>query len=271
MGSMQDDRNTDDFEKIDDYSELSSDEIRDKMVWCWFRLFRLNPDFSLYCEAKRNNDSVTCFDLEKKFGRIAKLYEDWGDIHILPSMYDDRLTVWKNWFSTKQHLFAPTIDLVESPAYSVGGGRILASIPRGVTKKEFKGMLEKFFDANADIFDEELTYSIRSIKGETQRETLLRLERAELVNDLIGGEDDFKYTHSEIAELVLKSPVLRESGFNWYPTSNQTSRIENKSLQLSEMNDYKRTIVNLNNFYKACIESTVHGIFPATMKSKSTN
>lgn len=260
---MQAETDFDDSENITNYSELSSDEIREKLIWHWLNLFRQNPDFELYCEAQRKKDVEVCVELERKCERIAELYEDWGDIHILSSMHEGS-DDWKNWFAGKQCLFFPaSIQLLKTPVQTIGAGNILAAIPSGVSKSQLQDLFEKFVANHSEILGSGPKYPIRVVKAESPRETLLRLEKAELVTDLLSGDDEFKYSHAEIAALVLKVPALQKSGFHWYPSQEQEARIENGSFKLNEVNSQKGTVVNLGKFHAACVDSTIQGIFPA--------
>lgn len=253
----------DDYEFITDYSELSSEEIREKLVWHWLTLFRRNPDFELFCEAQRKQDFAACTELEGKFERVAELYDDWGDIHMLPTMHEGS-DEWRSWYAGKRHLFFPApIELLVTPVKDIGTESILAAIPTGIRKNQLLDLFDQFVDANPEILGSGPKYPIRVVKGESPRETLLRLEKADLVNDLLAGDNLFKYSHAEIAALVLKVPALQKSGFHWYPNQGQKDRIENGSFELSEVNSQKRTVVNLGKFYTACVASTVRGIFPA--------
>jgi hypothetical protein len=258
--------NVDDFEEMVDYSKLSDEEVHGKLIWFWFRFFRLNQNFEQYCDARRRADDVTYKRLEKEFPKIEELYMDWGDIHILPDMYCDDLIEWKEWLASKKQLFfTPKMNLVSSRTDELEAGTVMVSMPSGVSRSQLSKLFDELIDKNPQIIGAGPKYSPMRINGRRQSEVLGRLEKAELVCDLISGEDEFKYSHAEIAELVLKIPSLREFGFKWYPTADQAARIENGSFLKSEVNDYKRTIVNLDKLFKNTVRGTINGTFPASL------
>ncbi|MCY0910311.1 hypothetical protein [Massilia antarctica] len=263
---MNDVCDADDFEEMLDYSKLSDEEVHGKLIWFWFRFFRLNENFEQYCEARRIGDELTRSRLETQFQRIEDLYKDWGDIHILPEMYGDDLIEWKEWLATKNRLFfTPKIRIISSHTDGAEAGTVMVSIPIGVTRSQLSKLFDELIEKNPEILGTGPKYLPAQINGQRQGEILTRLEKAELVSDLISGEEEFKYSHAEIAELVLKVPSLREFGFKWYPTADQAARIEKGTFQKSEVNDYKRTIVNLDKFFKNTVEGTIHGTFPASL------
>jgi hypothetical protein len=249
-----------------DYAAMSDKEIHCKLVWFWFRFFRLNENFKKYCEARRNVDDVTRRRLEKEFQKIEELYNDWGDIHILPDMYHDDLIEWKAWLNNKRSLFfVHDIEIVDTCDESPEGGKISISIPTGLNKIQLCRLFEEFVVKNPGILGSGPKYSLTSIKGQRQSETLNRLEKAELVHDLVSGYGEFEFSYAEIAELILKVPSLREFGFKWYPTADQKVRMENKAFRKSEVSDYKRTLVNLKRFFENTVEGTIQGRFPASL------
>lgn len=257
---------TDDFEEMVDYSKLSSDEVQGKLIWFWFRFFRLNKSFEQYCDARRSDDDLTRKRLEKEFSKIEELYVDWGDIHILPDMYHDDLIEWQEWLASKRWLFfIPPAKLLEPPIASVEAGSVLLSIPSGLDKNKLKKLFDEFVDSHSEIVGDGPRYIPMKIKGQSQSEILERLDKAELVNDLVSGEDEFKYSHAEIAKLVLQIPFLRKLGFNWHASNTQKIMLANGTLSHEDVAHYKRTLINLNKFFKKSIEDTIHGQFPASL------
>lgn len=250
---MQEVHELDDPENITDYSELSNDEIRNKLIWHWFNIFRQNPDFEEYCEARRRGDTVTCRVFEQKFSRIADLYTDWGDIHDLPSMHDDKSEIWKNWLDEKHNLFPPTaIELIKVPVDNVGNRNFLAAIPSGYSKKQLCELFEQFLDTHPEVLGQLPKYDFNIPKNKSWLETLQRLEKADVVYDLF-SDSDLKLSHAKIVQQIYITPLLQKLGFRWSTPSGAESN--------------ERTVINLGKFYRASIDATIHGIFPAKGKT----
>jgi hypothetical protein len=257
----------DDFEEIVDYSKLSGEEVHGKLIWFWFRFLRLNEDFEQYCDARRNTDEVSRKRLEKEFPKIEELFEDWGDIHILPAMYSDDLLEWKDWLASKRWLFFTSpMKLIDPPIAGLEKGSRLLSIPSGLDKKQLKKLFEKFIDSTPGIIGNGPKYVPMKMKGWSQAGILERLDKAEFVNDLVSGEDEFKYSHAEIALLIVKIPFLRTMGLNWQVHGkDKKARLANGTLSQDDVENYKRTILNFNKFYTNTVENTIHGVFPALL------
>ncbi|GAB3543423.1 hypothetical protein GCM10027343_16800 [Noviherbaspirillum agri] len=252
-----------------DYSKLSASEIRDKLIWWWFYFLRQNEIFETYCEAKRAGNTVVCTGLEGDFPRIADLYKDWGDIHILPSMHDEESSEWRSWLAKHRHLFgAEKIELLTPQVTETGSKGFQITIPKGLGRDQLKNLFDEFLDDHPELLAAGPKYSIKAISGKNPKELLQRLDNADLVYDLISGEDEFKYTLAEFAALVLKVPSLQQE-FKWYPRGKQQDFIDKGISILSEpdIRTYSRTVKNLKDFYEACIKNTIHGEFPATLKS----
>ncbi|MFL9914144.1 hypothetical protein PQR75_01795 [Paraburkholderia fungorum] len=234
----------DDQDALIDYSTLSEAEIYELLLHRWLSFFRQNAAFEAYCLAKRSGDAgaVECSDLATRYPRIAALYEHWGDIHALPSIPENS-DAWKKWLASKRHLFFGEAILSEP---SVG---------------------------------DEPKYRIATIKSQTNLKLLNRLHRADLVHDLLDGDIDysdpdepldFEHSHREIAELVLKIPSISRD-FGWYHldgTGDPLNAADNKRRQLETC---KQAILEADAFYWACIEGTIHGVFPSVIPSKRSD
>lgn len=69
----------------------------------WLFFFLLNEDYEKYCLAIRKKDNKTARLHEKRFPKIAELYEDWGDIHRMKLC---------DWWPSHKHLFIATTSEV---------------------------------------------------------------------------------------------------------------------------------------------------------------
>ncbi|HZW13296.1 MAG TPA: hypothetical protein VFF81_08920 [Noviherbaspirillum sp.] len=259
----------DDYQALD-YSKLSDAEIHDKLIWWWFYLLRQNDIFKTYCEAKRDGKTAVCKELEDKFKRIGELNNDWGDIHILPSMHDEESPEWRGWLAKNRHLFtvnAEKIELLTPHAAEAGSKKFQVTIPKGLGRDQLKNLFDEFLDDHPELLGAGPKYQIKATSGKNLTKILQRLDNAELVYDLVSSEDEFKYTLAEFAALVLKVPSLQQE-FRWYPRGKQQDFIDKGISILSEpdIRTYSRTVKNLKDFYEACIKNTIHGEFPAMLK-----
>ncbi|WP_431226613.1 hypothetical protein [Burkholderia contaminans] len=260
----------DDSDESLDYDSLPKHEIHERLLWRWFDCFQQNGHFEAYCDAKRHNDTATCFALEKQHPQIAELHEDWGDIHALTGMTEGS-PAWKEWLATKRHLFLLPNPLVVEQAERQADvkGMVRLAIPQGLTKKQLQQAFANFLDEHPEILGEGPKYKVGMVKGMTATALLKRIDRAALVYDLLTGtttaEGDFKYSHAEIAELILKIDEVNRPNFDWSIKNEiDKKRFQNGTLPLTELHNYKRTIVDLGTFYRNCIEGTIRGTFPAS-------
>ncbi|MFW2408044.1 MULTISPECIES: hypothetical protein [Burkholderia] len=252
----------DDQDELIDYSTLSETEIYERLIHRWLSFFLQNADFEAYCEAKRVGDAgaTACNALEAKHARIAELYEDWGDIHALPELPESS-DAWNQWVSSKRHLFGVgkfdelTADTADN------------AVPCDEVAH------------NPSQTGDDPKYRIATIKSQTKLKLLNRLDRALIVNDLLGGSVeytspdgplDFEYSHREIAALALKVPSIGRD-FGWFPRGDQLQRLNAGTLPLSDLESYKNTILEADAFYWACVDGTIRGIFPSKIPSKKSD
>ncbi|MGN7100322.1 hypothetical protein ACTHR6_01850 [Ralstonia holmesii] len=260
----------DDSDSKFDLSTLPDEVIHMLLVTEWLKCFRTNPDFKAYCEAKRTADAGTCAALEATHARIAELYEDWGDIHVLSSLQEEG--VFMDWFAEKQHLFTLPKATVADPIEWLAEpeGTTLVVIPNGLRKEQLLQVLTDFVSNHPELLGDGPKYEITPVKGERQVDTLKRLHRARTVYLAlaIGKLGAVKNASAQAAKSILRTEganrVLR---FNWFVHGEVNKKLlEQDKLPADELKDYTRTIGNLDKFYRACIDSTIRGVFPATTK-----
>lgn len=249
-----------------DYSKQSAAKNRDKLIWWWLYFFLQNDEFKRYCDANRNGDAAACAELESEFHRIAELYNDWGDIHILPSMMYEKSVQWQSWLTEKRHLFcADEIELLTPGAAQASSRGVQVLIPVGQRKDQLMNLFEEFLDTHPELLGAGPKYPIKEIRGNQPHTTLQRLENANLVYDLIVSGDEYD-SYCKIVKLILTMPELQLE-FKWFPTPADLIEIENFSQSKSAtMINYSRTLRNLEEFYESCIASTIRGEFPAKTK-----
>ncbi|KVW05810.1 hypothetical protein WK91_34540 [Burkholderia cepacia] len=234
----------------------------------WLKCFQQNTDFKAYCEAKRNGKAGTCAALEQAHDRIAELYEDWGDIHILPSM--DESSNWWQWFEPRQHLFLlPDVQIADPIEWlAESDGTTLVAIPNGLTKDQLLHVLTEFVSSHPDILGHGPKYEIQRVRGESLSDTLKRIHRARsvyLMQTLQQLDPSTRRSFSSRAagSVVKRVEANRVLGFDWFMNGEVNQRLfEQGKLPSEELKNYTKTIDNLRNSYQGCIDNTIRGIFP---------
>ncbi|MGA3706676.1 hypothetical protein ACI2TA_25730 [Ralstonia nicotianae] len=254
-----------------DFATLPDGAIHTLMIIEWLKCLHLHPDFEAYCVAKRTDDADACAALEAEHPRIAELYEDWGDVHALPSV-DDSETV-LGWYGPRQHLFAvPEAEVVDPIEWvTERSNTTLVAIPNGLTREQLLQVLGNFVSDHPEILGNGPKYEVMPIKGERPAATLKRLHQARPVffalSGLFAGKRDLvKGLPAKVATTILKSEgPNRRLGFNWFVHGDVNKRLlEQDKLPSEELKSYTKTIDNLDKFYRACIDNTIRGIFPTT-------
>ncbi|VBM56240.1 Uncharacterised protein [Burkholderia pseudomallei] len=256
-----------------DLAMLPEPAIQILLVREWLKCFQQNADFKAYCEAKRNRDAETCATLEQAHTRFVELYEDWGDIHILPSLNEDRN--WWDWFEPRQHLFSiPDVEIadpIDWPAEP--DGTTLVAIPNGLRKEQLLQVFADFVSSHPEILGDGPKYKVTPIKGERPIDTLKRVQRAYTAHISLDAipwnRHAVKSLPEKLARTLLRSPKEnRFFGFNWFVHGEVNKKLlEQNKLPSDDLKSYRRTLDNLRKFYQASIDDTIHGTFPAAPKA----
>ena len=69
-------------------------------IHLWFLFLKQNKDYAAYCKAKRKKQNANCTKLEKKFKKIAQVYDDFGTVYGVN---------FANWHKSHKHLFYPPV------------------------------------------------------------------------------------------------------------------------------------------------------------------
>lgn len=267
-----------DYKAKYNYAEWSTEEINKELLRHWLHYFKENRDFEDYCEAKRNNDKAACKKLERKFVRISELYEDWGDIHALPSMVDSEGKNWGKWLAKKSHLFFESpITLHSVPPKNIHGTDLLISIPSTASKNYLEKLFKEFLNKHEELIDIPIKYPFNVIRAESKATTLKRLDQASMVIDLLSMDEDeyskdpeSKFSHAQIAALILKLPILQYE-FGWFDDGKSSVYKGPDHISTNKViNSCKRKIINLMHFHRACIENTINGEFPSVITKGSS-
>lgn len=254
------------FYDLQDLAALptSKDEITRSLLWWWLSYFRLNEDYEEYCTARRNGDAVACNRLEKEFPNIAELFNDWGDIHVLPIVADETSPEWKAWLDAHHHLFfakSLAINLVGDSQRKCDPSHVLVSIPTGLSHKQLRKLFEQFLNysypdspefagANAQPkYNLNCQIGVRKLKS---------IQKTFLVGTLIEEED---YSPERVAEMVFENPPLYVAGhFEWEPSHHQD--ISSGQQEKYDPDHNKRSIYRMHDDHRRYIAGTIKGIFP---------
>ena len=103
--------------------------MTEEWVSFWYLCLNENLDYSRYCEARKKSDAVTRAELERRFDKIAEIYDDFGEMQGWPPLGIDDPR-WKAWFEPRRHLFMVEPQEVGQPAlYKSQPQHLLLAIP----------------------------------------------------------------------------------------------------------------------------------------------
>lgn len=95
--------------------------MTEEWVSFWYQCLVANIDYCGYCDARDAGDTQRCKPYEKRFDRIAEIYEDFGTPDLWPEAGLNS-EQWRTWFEPRRHLFmagakvvADTSAFVPSP------------------------------------------------------------------------------------------------------------------------------------------------------------
>jgi hypothetical protein len=255
----------------------SDDAVRTEMIRHWVNFFLLNEDYEDYCIAKRNMDEVEIVRLEQEFPAsehkgIARLYEDWGDIHSDDWSFD-------GWLEEHRKLFSPpskNLTPVNQGDSSITEGHVLVSMPKGINDKQELWTLFSQF-CNKHYFPEHAEYiPAYTINGRPSITLLQKLEMAAMVDEFFQYHDDEQekkrdqvYSNSQVVMSIMTNPLLRYRygvGDIWKDGAVAIEvLIQNDELLLSvpALANKRPGIIELKKFFDESVRQTIYGTFPA--------
>ena len=94
-----------------------------EMIEMWFWYLNQNENYFLYIDSRKNSNKAVTGKLEKKYKRIADLYDDFGDTSSVK---------FDNWIKSRKHLFItqprPTVQLI-TKNHKFDAGNLYIQIP----------------------------------------------------------------------------------------------------------------------------------------------
>lgn len=104
-------------------------EMTEEWVSLWYQCLALNLDYSAYCDAKEQGKLKKCRDLERRFERIASIYDDFGTLDGWPDQGTSS-PAWKEWFEPRRHLFISSATVIQSCVdYTPNAQSLLIAVP----------------------------------------------------------------------------------------------------------------------------------------------
>lgn len=85
--------------------------ITEEWVSFWYQCLSQNIDYSTYCNARTNGDSITRTKFEQRFEHIEQIYEDFGTLDGWPEA-GIRSELWREWFAPRKHLFMASAQII---------------------------------------------------------------------------------------------------------------------------------------------------------------
>lgn len=117
----------------------------------WLFVMKFNDDYTDYSEAVKTNNAAKCKELEGKFGELATLYADWGNIESVTA--DVESDSFKQWLMPRESLFFvdKKIKAIITPSdYKFKQGHLLLDIPLLDTKTKtveaIRDYINKLYD-----------------------------------------------------------------------------------------------------------------------------
>lgn len=277
------------FLDAEDYfaSLKTENEVRVELVKYWLRFFKQNEIYKNYCDAKRQLNDVVVSQLEHSYPAgenkgIAELFKDWGDIHVDNFSFDEFIAKNRSLFFHADREVAP----VEMPIYDFDEGVAIVGLPKGIDDKmELWNIFSKYWQQHYHPLH--TTYTPKySVNARIPLAVLRKIEMAILTDDVLlynepteSRKRDREYSHTQVAKTIMFNPLLRYRfglGKEWRPDSPSKfnsavtleERLDKKNLQMSEFDSKKPHIVELEQFYEACVDDTIFGIFPGRSRKK---
>lgn len=103
--------------------------MNEEWVSLWYQCLTQNIDYSLYCQARDNDNAAKCAELEAKFDKIAAIYEDFGTLDGWPEA-GMQSELWREWFEPRRHLFMSVPRVVfDLQRYEARPGYVLVDVP----------------------------------------------------------------------------------------------------------------------------------------------
>lgn len=242
-------------------------------IWWWFRYFKENTDYKAYCIARRMGDDSARAALEVKFGRIAELYLDWGDIHALAPMGRDE-PEWRSWLHEHFHLFfsvKPEVWQVTSPTDEVEAEHMLVQIPMALPRHEVVRLFTEFVaqhyvpSAPREPLPEK--YPLYAPRGRIDSSTFDAVRKAyyvEFASEVWYKNAPYqKLTHAETALKIMDIVDREELGFKkWDKDGELMRRHRENKLSKADLDSYKTLVRRCKEDYAGYVANTIHGIFP---------
>lgn len=267
MNDDFDDTDPNDFSRPYVVPVMSKDEIHLEFIRQWYECLSWNEDYEKYCDVKRDGDTETCFQLERKFPRIAEVFTDWGDI-FNGQPYPD-------WLGQRRHLFFASEPTVQFGDDGGKTGGLTITVPRGLSKADLNRLLKVFVAKNEEL----LCRPKYTITGHLTVEKLLTLSRSAFAYDLHNGDDveihekhrDQKgmqeYSYTNVARSFLDNAVMYRTfglGINGDIWSKPPLIPKGKDTwSYDDLLKYAQTVGDWIGYYKKCIAGTIEGVFPA--------
>lgn len=244
---------------------FSINDTASDWLWWWYRYFKENADYKAYCEARRDDDWDACAALERRFERIAELYEDWGDIHHGKRLYKNESS-WREWLYERRHLFfteVPSIKTLNNLA-EVERNSIAIQIPATVSKDELLELFATFVDFEQTTLRvaSNPKYQLYAPEGRIDQSTFQSVKKAFYVNAAAQQHVWFPNTNAGTGLEIMALELKTQLGFSWELDSDQEDRLRNGTLSMLELDSLKRQVARYKAQFDAYVENTIHGVFP---------
>lgn len=142
--------------------------MTEEWVMLWYQCLSENYDYSLYADARVQGDTDTCKEYEKKFEKIAEIYEDFGRLRSLDDL-DKSSWEWRAWFEPRKHLFMPDVRVVKPDELAIKDGEILLSVPLQATEAETVAAvaleIKRIYSSQLTVSPKPPKYKLYKVRG----------------------------------------------------------------------------------------------------------
>ncbi|MBV7539070.1 hypothetical protein KW842_25200 [Duganella sp. sic0402] len=242
------------------------DDGASRWLWWWYRYFMENTDYEAYCVARREDDETMTLELEKRFPKIAELYDDWGDIHRGRPMQRNE-NQWKQWLYERRHLFfidVPAVQPLALPAVEVTANAFALQIPTSLAKEEVVQLFTKFIDDHyASIQTSPLPkYQLYAPEGRIDQTTFQAVKKSFYVQTVSEHHEQYPTSNAGTGLEVMALELSKELGFSWELEPHQQEALENGTLSMLDLDSIKRQVGRYKSNFAAYVTNTIDGVFP---------
>lgn len=265
-----------------------NDDTYSLWIYYWFLYFQRNENYKAYCDARRGIiDTITCVQFEKKYPRIAQLFENWHDIYFLEdgtSLQSDQYDIFQNfkvyqlWLVKHRHLFyqhEPKAEIITDLSNRKALiDHLLINVPlshnQSDVQRMVKNLIDDYYDNNK-IYPAQLSrYALHEPNKKLNKGELIGVQKTyfvgftkeagELNNKLCGRK---KWSRYDTALVICNTGEQNLGGFSfdWLLPEDEIN-IDGDDVKQIALANRAKQVKTYEDQYAALVRNTIHGKFP---------